>query len=130
MELPDREICYRALQTRDARFDGLLFVGVTSTGVYCRPVCPARTPNFHYIVLVRMQRGLATRVPILEGVRWLAAGGRDRSSTVRNSVAHARSFWMEPVIRQAEPADRAVIERTCTTRTYATFRALVERQLL
>lgn len=48
MELPDREICYRALETRDARFDGLLFVGVTSTGVYCRPVCPARTPQFRY----------------------------------------------------------------------------------
>ena len=42
MELPDRETCYRALQSRDARFDGLLFVG-TSTGIYCRPVCPART---------------------------------------------------------------------------------------
>jgi AraC family transcriptional regulator of adaptative response / DNA-3-methyladenine glycosylase II len=46
MELPDREVCYRALQSRDARFDGLLFVGVTSTGIYCRPVCPARTPKF------------------------------------------------------------------------------------
>lgn len=46
MELPDREVCYRALQSRDARFDGLLFVGVTSTGIYCRPVCPARTSKF------------------------------------------------------------------------------------
>lgn len=46
MELPDREVCHRALQSRDARFDGLLFVGVTSTGIYCRPVCPARTPKF------------------------------------------------------------------------------------
>src|ERR1700755_1358279 len=45
MELPDREICYRALQSRDARFDGLLWVGVTSTGIYCRPICPARTPG-------------------------------------------------------------------------------------
>jgi len=43
MELPGRETCYRALQSRDERFDGLLFVGVTSTGIYCRPVCPART---------------------------------------------------------------------------------------
>jgi AraC family transcriptional regulator, regulatory protein of adaptative response / DNA-3-methyladenine glycosylase II len=43
MELPDRDTCYRALQSRDPRFDGLLFVGVTSTGIYCRPVCPART---------------------------------------------------------------------------------------
>jgi AraC family transcriptional regulator of adaptative response / DNA-3-methyladenine glycosylase II len=45
MELPDREICYRSLQSRDARFDGLIFVGVTSTGIYCRPICPARTPK-------------------------------------------------------------------------------------
>jgi AraC family transcriptional regulator of adaptative response / DNA-3-methyladenine glycosylase II len=48
MELPDREICYRALQSRDPRFDGLLFVGVTSTGIYCRPVCPARTAKFEH----------------------------------------------------------------------------------
>jgi AraC family transcriptional regulator, regulatory protein of adaptative response / DNA-3-methyladenine glycosylase II len=45
MELPGPEACYRALQSRDARFDGLIFVGVRTTGVYCRPVCPARTPQ-------------------------------------------------------------------------------------
>jgi AraC family transcriptional regulator of adaptative response / DNA-3-methyladenine glycosylase II len=43
MELPSAEVCYRALQSRDARFDGLIYVGVTTTGIYCRPVCPART---------------------------------------------------------------------------------------
>lgn len=37
--------CYRALQARDARFDGQFFTGVTSTGVYCRPVCKVRTPQ-------------------------------------------------------------------------------------
>jgi AraC family transcriptional regulator of adaptative response / DNA-3-methyladenine glycosylase II len=46
MDLLDREACYRALVTRDPRFDGRLFVGVTSTGIYCRPVCPARTAKF------------------------------------------------------------------------------------
>jgi AraC family transcriptional regulator of adaptative response / DNA-3-methyladenine glycosylase II len=46
MELPDRDVCYRAFQTRDRRFDGLLFSGATSTGIYCRPICPARTPRF------------------------------------------------------------------------------------
>src|ERR1700723_1913778 len=46
MELPDRQVCHRALQSRDPRFDGLIFVGVTSTGIYCRPVCPARTAKF------------------------------------------------------------------------------------
>ncbi|HEV7367485.1 AlkA N-terminal domain-containing protein [Arenibaculum sp.] len=44
MEPLDPEISYRAIQSRDRRFDGRLFVGVTSTGIYCRPVCPARTP--------------------------------------------------------------------------------------
>src|SRR6478609_2122965 len=46
MELPSSEVCYRALQSRDARFDGLIFVGVSSTGIYCRPICPARTAKF------------------------------------------------------------------------------------
>jgi AraC family transcriptional regulator of adaptative response / DNA-3-methyladenine glycosylase II len=46
MELPPKEVCYRALESRDARFDGLIFVAVKSTGIYCRPVCPARTPKF------------------------------------------------------------------------------------
>jgi AraC family transcriptional regulator, regulatory protein of adaptative response / DNA-3-methyladenine glycosylase II len=43
MELLDSDVCYRALRSRDPRFDGRIFVGVTSTGIYCRPVCPART---------------------------------------------------------------------------------------
>jgi AraC family transcriptional regulator, regulatory protein of adaptative response / DNA-3-methyladenine glycosylase II len=44
MEL-DHDICYRALLARDPRFDGRFFTGVTSTGIYCRPVCPAMTPK-------------------------------------------------------------------------------------
>ena len=41
----DQDACYRASVTRDVRFDGRFFGGVTSTGIYCRPVCPARTPK-------------------------------------------------------------------------------------
>lgn len=41
----DATLCYQALAARDARHDGRFFVGVTSTGIYCRPVCPARTPK-------------------------------------------------------------------------------------
>jgi O-6-methylguanine DNA methyltransferase len=40
----DADQCYAAMQRRDPAFDGRFFVGVTSTGIYCRPVCPARTP--------------------------------------------------------------------------------------
>ncbi|HXQ46120.1 MAG TPA: AlkA N-terminal domain-containing protein [Caulobacteraceae bacterium] len=39
------DACYRAIQTRDSRFDGRLFIGVRTTGIYCRPICPARTPK-------------------------------------------------------------------------------------
>ena len=44
MEL-DQDACYRAIVARDARFDGKIFGGVKTTGIYCRPICPARTPK-------------------------------------------------------------------------------------
>ncbi|MDB5886804.1 MAG: DNA-3-methyladenine glycosylase [Polaromonas sp.] len=42
--LLDDDDCYLALKAKDARFDGSFFTGVTSTGIYCRPVCSVRTP--------------------------------------------------------------------------------------
>lgn len=39
------EICERARLARDARFDGQFFVGVKTTGIYCRPICPAVAPK-------------------------------------------------------------------------------------
>lgn len=41
----DAKTCYRAMCTRDARFDGRFFVAVSSTRIYCRPVCTVRTPK-------------------------------------------------------------------------------------
>ncbi|NIL39895.1 DNA-3-methyladenine glycosylase 2 family protein [Salinispora arenicola] len=41
----DFERCYRAVDSRDQRFDGWFYTGVTSTGIYCRPSCPAITPK-------------------------------------------------------------------------------------
>ena len=41
----DDDALYRALSTRDARFDGRFFTAVTSTGIYCRPICRVRTPQ-------------------------------------------------------------------------------------
>ena len=48
----DQEACYRAVLTRDARFDGRFFGCVKTTGIYCRPVCPARTPKRENMVFV------------------------------------------------------------------------------
>jgi AraC family transcriptional regulator of adaptative response / DNA-3-methyladenine glycosylase II len=44
MEL-ETHTCYQALQARDGRFDGEFFVGVRTTGIYCRPICTAKTPR-------------------------------------------------------------------------------------
>jgi AraC family transcriptional regulator of adaptative response / DNA-3-methyladenine glycosylase II len=43
--IDDFERCYRFMRSRDPRYDGFFFVGVTSTGIYCRPSCPARLPQ-------------------------------------------------------------------------------------
>ena len=43
--IEDPDHCYQAAQSKDARFDGQFFCAVTSTGIYCRPSCPARTPK-------------------------------------------------------------------------------------
>ncbi|MDQ3485511.1 MAG: helix-turn-helix domain-containing protein [Actinomycetota bacterium] len=49
MQLTDRldtESCYRAVKSRDRRFDGVFYTAVRTTGIYCRPSCPARTPAY------------------------------------------------------------------------------------
>jgi AraC family transcriptional regulator of adaptative response / DNA-3-methyladenine glycosylase II len=46
----DHDACYRAVSSRDARFDGRIFIGVKTTGIYCRPICPARTPKSTNVV--------------------------------------------------------------------------------
>ncbi|MEP6853458.1 MAG: AlkA N-terminal domain-containing protein [bacterium] len=49
MILPHDDVCYRAVRGRDARFDGWFVTAVTTTGIYCRPSCPAITPRRHNV---------------------------------------------------------------------------------
>jgi AraC family transcriptional regulator, regulatory protein of adaptative response / DNA-3-methyladenine glycosylase II len=51
MEL-NPKLCYRAVQARDARYDGRFFTCVKTTGIYCRPICPARPPKFENCTFV------------------------------------------------------------------------------
>ena len=51
--IDDFERCYSFMRSRDPRYDGHFFVGVTSTGVYCRPSCPARMPLRRNVRLFR-----------------------------------------------------------------------------
>jgi AraC family transcriptional regulator of adaptative response / DNA-3-methyladenine glycosylase II len=48
----DRNVCYRVLLARDARYDGRFFTCVKTTGIYCRPICPARTPKLENCLFV------------------------------------------------------------------------------
>jgi len=45
----DFDLCYKDMGSRDARFDGLFYVAVTTTGVYCRPICPAPMPLAQHV---------------------------------------------------------------------------------
>ncbi len=56
----DREMFYQAMLSRDRRFDGRFFVGVTSTGVYCRPICPAPKPKLENVVFYSSAAGAET----------------------------------------------------------------------
>jgi AraC family transcriptional regulator, regulatory protein of adaptative response / DNA-3-methyladenine glycosylase II len=58
----DDDACYRAVLARDARFDGWFFSGVRTTGIFCRPSCPARTPHrrnieFHHTAAAAVRAG-------------------------------------------------------------------------
>ncbi len=62
--MPDPDLCYAALKARDPRFDGRFFTCVATTGIYCRPVCPARLPlkrNCRFVESAAAAQGLGFR---------------------------------------------------------------------
>ena len=65
---PDTESCYRAVKSRDRRFDGVFYTAVRTTGIYCRPSCPAPRPRSQRHV--PPQRGLRAgrRLPGLQAL--------------------------------------------------------------
>src|ERR1041384_2786325 len=91
MEL-NPEVCYRAVQARDTRYDGRFFTCVTSTGIYCRPICPARTPKLANCIFVQSAAAahavgfrpcLRCRPEIAPGI----AGWRGTANTVSRALA-------------------------------------------
>ena len=97
----DRDACYRALRARDARFDGRFYTGVRTTGIFCRPVCPARTPReencvFFPSAAAALAGGfrpcLRCRPELAPGT----AGWRGTANTVSRAVALiAEGAWTE-----------------------------------
>jgi len=87
----DAERCYQALSTRDARFDGRFYTAVVSTGIFCRPTCPARTPKFDNCTFYRSAAAayaagfrpcLRCRPEVAPGL----AGWRGTANTVRRAL--------------------------------------------
>ncbi len=104
--LPEAQVCERARLSRDPRFDGRFFVGVITTGIYCRPVCPARLParenvRFYPSAAAAQDAGFrpcrrclpenAARLPewcigsrsVLRGLRLIDSGLLDRAQTTQ-----------------------------------------------
>jgi AraC family transcriptional regulator, regulatory protein of adaptative response / DNA-3-methyladenine glycosylase II len=91
----DPDVCYRALRTHDSRFDGRFFVGVSSTGIYCRPVCAVRTPkrqNCHFFPSAAAAEAAGFR-PCLRCRPELAPG--DSSVDARARLARAAAGLIE-----------------------------------
>ena len=112
MERFDPETCYRALQTRDRRFDGRLFVGVTSTGVYCRPICPARTPKcencrFFQTAAAAQEAGFRACLRCCPEISPELAGWRGTA----NTVSRALSLIAEGFLDQNEASADTLAER-------------------
>src|SRR3978361_831996 len=87
----DREVCYGVLRTRDARFDGRFFTAVVSTGIYCRPVCPARTPKIDNCLFLPSagaahQMGFRPCLPCGPEVAPGLAGWRGSANTVSRAL--------------------------------------------
>lgn len=93
------EHCYAALLARDASLDGRLFVGVTSTGVYCRPICRVRAPrreNCRFFSNAAQAEAAAFR-PCLKCRPELAPGGALRWSVMDASrtLAQQAAAWLD-----------------------------------
>ena len=98
----DSEAAYLAFKARDARFDGRLFVGVTSTGVYCRPVCRVRTPrreNCRFFD-TRAQAEAAAFRPCMKCRPEIAPGLSQMDSS--RSLAHSAARAIEHAVHSGE----------------------------
>ena len=107
----DPDAAYLALCTRDARFDGRLFVGVTSTGVYCRPVCRVRTPrraHCRFFCSRALAEAAAFR-PCLKCRPEIAPGLSAMDSS--RSLADSAALMLEQAVHDGDAASLPAIAR-------------------
>lgn len=108
------DLRYQALCAHDPRFDGCFFVGVTSTGVYCRPVCRVRVPkrdNCRFFNLAAQAESAGFR-PCLRCRPELAPRERHWSSEDASAILarHATAWLDDPQTGQAQGSERATMQ--------------------
>jgi AraC family transcriptional regulator, regulatory protein of adaptative response / DNA-3-methyladenine glycosylase II len=143
--MPAPEICDRARRAKDARFDGLFFTAVRSTGIYCRPVCPAPAPKRRNIVYfpTAAAASAAGYRPCLRCRPELSpeSNARGGEETVSRALALIADGALEDESMESLAARVGVsgrhLRRVFLTRTgatpiavYATRRLLLAKQLL
>jgi AraC family transcriptional regulator of adaptative response / DNA-3-methyladenine glycosylase II len=111
MDMSDHDACFRVLSVRDARFDGRMFVGVASTGIYCRPICPARTPKkencrFFPSAAAAQQAGFRPCLRCRPEISPDAAAWRGTSNTVSRALALIAEGAIDGEASVARLADR------------------------
>jgi AraC family transcriptional regulator of adaptative response / DNA-3-methyladenine glycosylase II len=112
----DSHTCYRALRARDARFDGRFFVAVSSTRIYCRPVCtvkPPRRENCRFFPSAAAAEASGYR-PCLRCRPELAPGNASIDATTR--LAQAAASLMEDRTLEKEGFDRLAARLGVTDR--------------
>ena len=129
----DGDAAYQALLSRDARFDGRLFVGVTSTGIYCRPICRVRTPsrrNCRFFA-TPAQAEAETFRPCLK-CRPEIAPGPGLAWTVMDAsrtLARQASAWLDDGIARGLPTGEARTGATTTLVELATRLGVSDRHV-
>jgi AraC family transcriptional regulator, regulatory protein of adaptative response / methylated-DNA-[protein]-cysteine methyltransferase len=95
-QIPDEETCWQAVSERDAAYNGSFVFGVRSTGIYCRPGCPARRPRRDQVVFFR--DGSAAR----------EAGFRACRRCKPDEPLHTADRWVEEARRILEQSEEPV----------------------
>ena len=108
MDTLNDDLCYQALKTRDARFDGRFYTAVLTTGIFCRPICPAVTPKrgnvrFYPSAETAMANGFR---PCLR-CRPEAAPGSPAAAGVHTTVARAVRLVDEGALDNGSVAELA-----------------------
>ena len=106
--VPNASICHRARMTRDARFDGRLFIAVLSTGIYCRPICPsphARSENVRYFGTA--EEAVAAGFRACRRCRPEAPPGTPRWNGTASTVSRALRLIEEGALREESLEDLA-----------------------